>query len=113
MMPPFIMVLSLDRVAGGCCQPQAPSEPYVTVSRHTAQAFIKARLCGATRLFSLTAFAIRTCSLLTALLTVFQSMNFHLLCLPKGASANLTVAVICFPFFKDSTDYLAIEHQPG
>jgi hypothetical protein len=41
-----------DRVAGGCFQPRAPSEPYVTVSRHTAQAFIKACLCGAARLFS-------------------------------------------------------------
>lgn len=32
-----------DRVAGGCRQPRTPSEPYVTVSRHTAQAFIKVK----------------------------------------------------------------------
>jgi len=38
-----------DRVAGGCCQPRAPSEPCVTVSRHTAQAFQKASPCEATR----------------------------------------------------------------
>jgi hypothetical protein len=31
-----------DRIARGCCQPQASSEPCVTVSRHTAQASIKA-----------------------------------------------------------------------
>jgi hypothetical protein len=38
-----------DRIAGGCCQPQASSEPCVTVSRHTAQASRKANSGGAAR----------------------------------------------------------------
>jgi len=47
-------ITTTNRVAGGCCQPQAPSEPYVTISRHTAQAFVKACPCGAARLFRTT-----------------------------------------------------------
>ena len=41
-----------DRVAGGSYLPQAPSEPYVTVSRHTAQAFLKLSLAGPPGCFS-------------------------------------------------------------
>jgi hypothetical protein len=36
----------ISRVAGGCCQPQAPSEPCMRVSPHTAQASEKVSLVG-------------------------------------------------------------------
>jgi len=48
-IPKGIKKIQKHRVAGGCCQPQAPSEPCVTVSRHTAQASSKASPCGAAR----------------------------------------------------------------
>ena len=38
----FRIYIYVGRVAGGCCQPQAPSEPCVRVSPHTAQASVKA-----------------------------------------------------------------------
>ena len=45
---------------------------------------------------SLTAFAIRTCSLLTELRTIFQLMDFQFVFLLVGASADLLAAVIRF-----------------
>ena len=64
-------------------------------------------------LFSLTAFAIRICSLLTNILTFFQLMDFHFICLPVGAPAGNITAVICFPTWKDFPNYLAKKHLPG
>ncbi len=42
----FLLFLLQGRVAGGCCQPQAPEEPCVRVSPHTAQASEKVSLVG-------------------------------------------------------------------
>jgi len=42
----LLSLLQIGRVAGGCCQPQAPSERCVRVSPHTAQASEKASLVG-------------------------------------------------------------------
>ncbi len=46
---------------------------------------------------SLTAFAIRICSLKTSRRAACQSMHFHPLPLAEGAPVNLTIAAICFP----------------
>lgn len=62
------------------------------------------------RLPSVTAFAIRICSLLTESRTVLQSMDFHFAFQLVGASADLLAAVICFPSCKDSPDSLATKH---
>jgi len=57
-----------------------------------------------------TAFAIRTCSLLTNAKTRFQSMDLNRAGLLKGASVDLLTAVICSPCCENSTNYLATEH---
>ena len=89
-----------------------PSEPYGTVSRHTAQAFQRLSLAGPPGY--LIAFAIRTCSLLTNWLISFHLLDFHRLYLPTGAPAcHFMTAVICFPIFKDSPYSLAKKHLPG
>ena len=36
----------MGRIARGCCHPQAPSEPCVRLSPHTAQALGKVSLVG-------------------------------------------------------------------
>jgi len=73
------------RVAGGCHQPQAPSEPRLKVSLHAAQASHKASPCWATRRSEL--YSNQLCD------TSWQSQ-----CLSaEGAPASLMAAVICFP----------------
>ena len=95
------------------------------VSPHTAQASQKATLVGRpgcvnsyavdnaqysrADLPSITAFAIRTCSLLTRRLAYCQSMAFHFFA--SSMSAPALMAVFCFPIFKGSACSLAMRHQ--
>jgi len=59
-------------------------------------------------LLSVTAFAIRTCSLLTSRRALGQSIAAHWDLWLMSAPAF--VAVICFLIFEDSAGYLAIQH---
>ncbi len=137
----FKGIVKWDRVAGGSYLPQAPSEPYVTVSRHTAQAFLRLSLAGPPGCFSnneiysyFIAYILEHLPgkyfsfsgskeniLLKDASGVYAVCYFNNLCdthLQSFNRINLqmgapAIAVICFPIFKDSPDSLAKKHLPG
>src|SRR5271157_1340254 len=85
------------RVAGRYCYLPAPSEPYLRLSPHTAQAFTKAP-CGARPLLS-TAFTIRAWSRRTVCQTFFHSMECQSGARSGAALAGISAANIsaCLP----------------
>ena len=78
--------------------------PRLLVTRLTAHnlaanecASIHCKAFALLKRFSLTAFAIRTCSRYTRRPAAFQSTEDHVSPEPEGAHADLTAASICFP----------------
>ena len=64
-------------------------------------------MLGTPTAYLATAFAIRTCSLLTSRRARFQSTLAHFVASSRGAPAE---AVFCFPIREGSPDSLAMEH---
>ena len=86
-----------DRVEPGCCQPSPPSEPYVTVSRHTAQAPSKVSL------------------VVIPVPITFGLHDNHRLSIwpkPKGAPSRSIGTSFAFPHKTDSLYFLVTRHLP-